>query len=181
MEDVWVYLLAFVGAVVVAVLAAFLGRALYVQQVRRSLVRLLSSREEITAAAKGMDRVIEHLLSDEDDVLATFAADAGSDERRAVDDIASRMTIAADHLRQVALPKSLWPVADDMERAARALAAQAGGVGEADSPDGALDALAAIDLSEIREQMALVNEHLEPQLEAFRVDDPAVYGGGLYI
>ena len=32
------------------------------RQVRRSLVRLLSMREAVTAAANGLDRVIEHLL-----------------------------------------------------------------------------------------------------------------------
>lgn len=181
MEDVWVYLLAFVGVVVVSVGAAFLGRALYVRQVRRSLVRLLGSREAVTASAKGVQRVIEHLLADEDDVLATFASDPGSEDRRAVEDVASRMRIAADDLRTMALPKRLWPVADDMERIARALADQAGRVGEATSPDAALDALGGIDMSGIRADVALVNEHLEPLLEAFRVDDPAVYGGGLYI
>jgi hypothetical protein len=36
-------------------------------------------------------------------------------------------------------------------------------------------------MQEIREEMATVNGRLEPLLEAFRVDDPAVYGGGLYI
>ena len=180
MGDLWVYVLAIAGAIAVAVAAAFLGRALYVRQVRRSLVRLLGSREAVTAAAKGVERVIRHLVND-DEALAAFASDAGSEDRRAVEDVAARMRIVADDLRVTPLPKRLWPVADDMERAARGLADQAGRVGEATSPDEALDALGGIDMGEVRASVALVNERLEPMLEAFHVDDPAVYGGGLYI
>ncbi len=179
--DWWVYLLALIGVVAVAVAAAFLGRFLYMRQVRRSLVRLLGRREAVVAAANGLDLVIEHLSMGDDEALAVFASDPGSDDRRALEDVASRMRILADDLRVMPLPKRLWPVAEGMERAARLLAEQAGRVGEATTPDSALDALAEIRVQEVREQVLAVNADLQPLLDAFRVHDPAVYGGGLYI
>lgn len=179
--DWWVYLLALIAVVAIGVGAAFLGRYLYGRQVRRSLVRLLGRREAILAASKGLELVIEHLLADEEDALTIFAADAGSEDRRAVDDVASRMHILADDLHVMALPKRLWPIAEDMERAARLLVEQAGGVGKAETPDAALDALGAIRMQAVREQVSVIDTHLEPLLDAFRVHDPAVYGGGLYI
>jgi hypothetical protein len=115
--DWWVYLIAGIGVLALGVAAAFLARFLYVRQVRRSLVRLLGRREAVVAAAKGLERVLEHLMADEDDALATFAGDAGSDDRRALEDIASRMRITADDLHAMALPKRLWSVAEEMERA----------------------------------------------------------------
>jgi hypothetical protein len=179
--DWWIYGVAFVAIVVVGVGGALLGRFLYTRQVRRSLVRLLGRREAVIASAKGLERVIEHLLGDEEDALATFAADPASEDRRAIDDMASRMRMAADDLHGMALPKRLWPIAEEMERAARSIAVQAGKVGEATTPDEALDALAAIELHGIRAEIDSANEHLQPLLDAFRVHDPAVYGGGLYI
>jgi hypothetical protein len=181
--DWWVYLLALVAVVAVAVGAAFLGRWLYARQVRRSLVRLLRTREAVVAGAKGLDLVIAHLAGQEDDgeALEVFASDAASEDRRAVADVAARMRILADDLHAMALPKRLWVVAEDMERAARTLAEQAGGVGEAATPAGALDALAAIRMEVVREQARAADTDLQPLLEAFRVYDPAVYGGGLYI
>lgn len=181
MADWWIWALALLGIIAVGVGSAFLGRVLYLQQVRRSLVKLLGRREAIVAAAKGLSLVIEHLLSGEDDALADFAFDQANDDRRAVMDVASRMRITYDDLRSMPLPKRLWPVAEEMEGAARLMSEQAGEVGKAQSPEEALDGLSAIRMQEIREHIALVNERLEPLLEAFRVDDPAVYGGGLYI
>jgi hypothetical protein len=177
----WVYIIALVAIIAAAVGGAVLGRWLYQRQVRRSLVRLLGRRESVLAAVDGLGRVIEHLLGDEEDAMGRFAADAASEDRRAVADVASRMRIAADDLHSMALPKRLWPIAEEMERAARAVAAQAGRVGEAATPDEALDALAAIKLGDVRADIAAANEHLQPLLDAFRVSDPAVYGGGLYI
>lgn len=175
------WVLIFVLVVGAGVGAAFLGRVLYSRQVHRSLIALLGRREAIVAAARGIERVIEHLLSADDATLTAFAADPASEDRRAIGDIAIRMRLAADDLRQMALPKRLWSLAEDMERASAEIAKQAGAVGEADTPDAALDALAAIHMQEIRDDIAVVNARLEPLLDAFRVNDPAVYGGGLYI
>jgi hypothetical protein len=178
---VWIILVAFLALVGVGVLAAWLGRYLYLRQMRRSLVTLLGRREAVIASAHGLERVLEHLLSADDATLSTFASVTASEDRRALDDVASRMTILADDLHGMALPKRLWPAAESMETAARVVAAQAGGVGKAQGPDAVLDALAAIRIDEIREGIEAANEMLEPLLAAFDVKDPAVYGGGLYI
>lgn len=175
------YIVAFLAVVAVGVASAFIGRALYLRQVRRSLVRLLSMREAVTAAANGLDRVIEHLLSAGDESLVAFAEEPRHEDRRAVEDVASRARIAADELHTLALPKHLWPVAESMEKAAREIAKQAGAVGEADTPDGVLDALGAVDVATIANAIGEANETLEPLLREFGVSEPAVYGGGLYI
>jgi thioredoxin-like negative regulator of GroEL len=177
----WVYVLAFIGALAVGLIAALLGRWLYFRQIRNSLVKLLGRREAMAAAGRGMQSVMEHLLGSDEEALTLFAEDPESDDRRALEDIAARMTLTADDLRALALPKRLWPVAEEMERAARAIGEQASRVREAGTPDAALDALGRIRMQEIRDEMTAVNGRLEPLLDAFRVDDPAVYGGGLYI
>lgn len=174
-------IIVLVSVVVVAVVAVVAGRLLYIRQVRRSLVKLLGRREAIIAAANGVENVLEHLLSADDETLAAFAGDPASEDRRAMADVASRMRILADDLHVLALPKRLWPSAEKMEDAARTLSAQTAGVGEATGPEGALGALAGIRLADVRSRVDEANKSLEPLLEAFKVSDPAVYGGGLYI
>lgn len=175
------YLIVFVVLVAVGLAATLLGRILYIRQTRRSLVKLLGRREGVVAAANGLEKVIQHLLAAGDESLMLFAEDAHHEDRRAVDDVAVRMCIAGDELHALALPKRLWPVAEAMEQAASMIAAQAGAVGEASTPDGVLDALAAIDVAGIASAVRTANAALEPLLEDFHVDDSAVYGGGLYI
>jgi hypothetical protein len=177
----WILLAAFVALIAVGVVAALLGRFLYLRQVKRSLVRLAGRREGVIAAAKGLELVLEHLLSADDATLSAFANDPASEDRRALEDVASRMRIVADDLHALALPKRLWPVAEAIETAARTIATQAGGVGEAEAPDDVLAALAAVRISEINAAMAAADAALDPLLTAFDVRDPAVYGGGLYI
>lgn len=176
----WMWLLALLGVIAVGVAAVFLGRWLYRQQARASLVKVLSRREAIAAAGRALYGVLQRLTT-EDEVLERFASDPTSEDRKALEDIASRMRLTADELRTLALPKILWPVAEEMERVARLVAEQSGGVGRTLSFDDALDALGAIRIQAIRDEMSLVNQRLEPLLEEFHVDDPAVYGGGLYI
>lgn len=177
----WILIVAFVALVAVGVAAALLGRFLYLRQVKRSLVTLAGRREGILAAAKGLELVLEHLLAADDATLSAFAGDPASEDRRALEDVAARTRIAADDLHGMALPKRLWPVAEAMEHAARIIAEQAGGVGEASEPDEVLAALAAVRISEINAAIDAANRSLDPLLEAFEVSDPAVYGGGLYI
>jgi hypothetical protein len=173
--------LSVAAVVILAALGVLLGRLLYVRQVRRSLLRLIGTREAIRAAARGLQQVLEHLLAAEDEALEVFAADATSEDRRALEELSARMRISADELKLLALPKRLWPVAEEMESAARAIADQAGAVGEAHGPDAVLDRLTAIRPHDINAKMAEADERLELLLDAFKVHDPAVYGGGLYI
>jgi hypothetical protein len=174
-------LAVFAALVAIGVAAAFLGRFLYLRQVRRSLVRLLGRLEAILASAKGLELVLEHLLSADDETLSTFAGDPTSEDRRALEDVATRMRIMGDDLHSMALPKRLWPSAEAMEAAARVVAQQAGGVGDAETPEAVLAALAAVRIADINRAIDVSNEALEPLLLAFDVRDPAVYGGGLYI
>lgn len=170
-----------VAAVIVAVAVAFLGRLLYVRQAKRSLVRLIGVREAVRAAADGLQRVLQHLLEADDEALEVFAADPLSEDRRALEELAARMGIVADELKSLPLPKRLWGVAEQIEQAAHEIATQAGGVGDSASPDAVLDALARIRMADIRAELAAADDRLQPLLEAFKVSDAAVYGGGLYI
>jgi hypothetical protein len=169
------------GVIIVGALGTLLGRTMYVRQVRRSLVRLIGTREAARAAYRGVEQVLEHLLSADDEALEVFAADPASEDRRALEELSARMRITADELKVLALPKRLWPAAEALELAARELSSQAGAVGEASVPDAVLDRLADIRVQEIKTRLASADEALETMLETFKVNDPSVYGGGLYI
>jgi hypothetical protein len=162
-------------------LVAFLGRVLYLRQVRRSLLRLITAREAVRAAERGLQQVLQHLVEADNEAFGAFAADPASEDRRALEELAGRMRITADELKALALPKRLWGVAERIESAARAVADQAGGVGEATGQDAVLERLAAIRLQDVHELMASADESLDPVLEAYKVREPSVYGGGLYI
>jgi hypothetical protein len=51
----------------------------------------------------------------------------------------------------------------------------------ASTPDAVLEAVAAIDVPAIRSAIAEAGTELDRLLVESKVDDPAVYGGGLYI
>ena len=72
--------------------------------------------------------------------------------------------------------------ADLLGTAAAALAVETGRVGEASSPEGVLDALGAIDVTEVKAAIEAAAAEVGRLSETHHVEaDPSVYGGGLYI
>lgn len=180
MLEGWVpYAIIAATAVVLAGLTVVLARVAWRRQVRRYLVGVMGRREAINSALKTAESVIRTLSQGSVEGLLAFA-EAGSEERRAMAEIAERMRMEAAELADLALPKSLWPVANSLGAAAESLAVQAGGVGDAEG-EAVLDALVALDLTSARAALADSDGHMAAAATEYDLTDPSVYGGGLYI
>ncbi len=180
MLDGWIpYAIIAATAVVLVVVTIVLARIAWRRQVRRYLFALLGRREAIDAGLKTADTALRSLAgSSVADVLAF--TDPTSEERRVIADVAARMKTEAAELGDLALPKSLWPLADSLGEAAASLAEQAGGVGDAEG-EAVLDALLELDLEAARAALTTADGHIATASTAYGLTDSAVYGGGLYI
>lgn len=175
------YVLFGVGAFATSVALAWLARRLYVGQVRRSLLAVLVRREAVRAAERGLRDVVASLAEAGDAQLVLFATGGSSEERRALEELASRMRIVADELGSMPLPKPLWQAATLVQDAAEAVLAEAAKVGAHGDLGTVIEGLSQIDLTQIEHSKRAADEEIERLPVGFRVDDPAVYGGGLYI
>lgn len=180
MPDGWIpYAIIAVSAVALVALTVVLARLAWRRQVRRFLVGLLGRRAAMEAALKTVDGTIRTLAAGSVDELLAFSEE-GSEERRALAEVASRMTIEAAELADLALPKKLWDLADALGAAASSLADQVGRVGDS-SGEVVLDALLDLDLDAVRGSLMQADALIDAASAAYDLTDPAVYGGGLYI
>ncbi len=170
-----------IGAVAAALITVtvLLARAMWRRQVRHYIVTLTGHREAIASGLKTTVAVLSALLDDEGEALAAFVA-RGSDEREALAGIAERMKLEHAELKDVALPKRLWPLADALCETAGVLAEETARVGDAEGED-ALDALARLDIARVRSALEDASAEIARLAERYDVTDPSVYGGGLYI
>lgn len=170
--------IALVAAVLIAA-TIVLARLAWRKQVRRYIVGLMGRREALGAALKTVDASVAALSAGTvQDVLAF--AEEDSEERRAFVEIGARMRIQEQELEALPLPKSLWELADTLQEAAKVLAAQATGVGEAVG-DQALDSVVALDVTSVRASLDAADGLIAALSTEYDLTDPAVYGGGLYI
>lgn len=176
-----VYFAIVLGVVLLGVGGALLGRLLYLRQVRRFLVRLIVGREAVRAAQQALHAAVAHLAEGTNEQFAAFASDPGHEDRKSFSEVRDRMAIAAADMGEARLPKPLWRAADLLETAAKAVSAQSATVAEARSSEAVLDGLAAVDLAAIDRAAEAANTEVDRLCEVYRVKDPAVYGGGLYI
>ena len=180
--SIWVIygIVATVGVLVIAgiVVGSIL---LWRRQVRRSLVGLVGRREAVSAAYRGLEAVFAARGGDDAGVVSEFALDPASTHRKALEELQTRMAIEVEELQNVALPKRFWQTADLLMAAAAKVRDEVGRINQAPTPEGVLDAVAAIDVTGIRSAIAIAGEELDRQLRETGVDDSAVYGGGLYI
>ncbi len=166
------------GLIAVVVVGAIM---LWRRQVRRSLIGLTGRREAMAAAYRGLQSVFASLAEADADELTAFALDPDSGHRRSLEDLHSRMRMQAEELAEMTLPKQLWVVADCLGTAAALLAVETGRVGEADSPEAVLAALGAIDVPAVTVALDAANEAIDGLLAEHGIEDPSVYGGGMYI
>lgn len=181
--NVWI-VYGIIIAVGVALIAGIVvaSMVLWRRQVQRSVVSLVGRREAIVAAYKGLESVFASIAEADEDEITAFAVEPGSVHRKALEELHARMRIQADELATVALPKDMWKAADLLGTAAAALAIETGRVGEATSPEGVLDALGAIDVTDVKAAIEAAGAEVGRLSEAHHVEaDPSVYGGGLYI
>lgn len=167
--------LALIGGAVVG------ARVLWKRQVKRSLIVLTGRREALAAAWKGLQAAFIALASATPEEMAAFASNPEQEQRKSLEELHGRSVILADDVKQMALPKVLWPAADLLGAAADALAKETGGVGEAASSGAVLDALGDIDVAGVRSAMQQADAEIDRMLQDLEIADPSVYGGGLYI
>ena len=156
-----------------------LARVAWRRRVGRYIITLTSHREAIVSALKTADAMVAMLAQSDADTLIEFTR-AGSEERQTLREIAERMRIEYGELRDIALPKSLWALADMLCKAAGTLADHAGAVGEAEG-EAVLDALLVLDLSPVRTGLRDAAAEAERVSRVYGVTEASVYGGGLYI
>jgi hypothetical protein len=174
------YAIIFAVLVVAAFAAAYAYRRLRERRLRRALVALVGRKESLLAAERALKGLLIALCDAPDAALERFACDPTSEDRRAFGDLADRMAILADELSRVEHPSVLDPMVEQMVACAREMAeaaASAAGRG----PIEALDAVSAVDLGTISAHVRETDARLHALATAHGVDDPAVYGGGLYI
>jgi hypothetical protein len=174
------YVILGVTLVAIIVGGVVVGRLLWRRQVRRYIVSLLGRREAIEAAMRTLEGVVQRLSAASDDEMIAFAIDSDSPERQATAETADQMRIQSDELRDVALPKALWVVADRLCDASKALTDQSAGVGE-QTGTAVLDALGSVDLTSVKRLLSEATEELERVSAEYGLGDLSVYGGGLYI
>ncbi|MGB4441239.1 MAG: hypothetical protein WBJ62_03330 [Coriobacteriia bacterium] len=173
------YAIIAAAAVVLVAVTIVLARLAWRRQVRRYLVGLLGRREAIGAALKMIDASVRTLAGGSVDDLLAFS-ETGSEERRALGEVAARMAIETTELADLALPKKLWALADSLGAAAASLSEQVGRVGDL-SGEAVLDALVEMDLDASRASLAEADGLIASASTMYGLTDSAVYGGGLYI
>jgi len=175
-------MIALIGGAVLLVVAVLGGVLLgWRAFTRRRLLGLLVKAEAVEAAAQGLADVLGRLAEADDEVLAEFASDPESSERRALHEVSMRATMLADELDRMPLPRGLVVLAEELGDAAYMVASQASAVGDDHSGEQALDDLSTIDLGAVRGYTKRARLSLTEACEAMGLDETAVYGGGLYL
>lgn len=177
----WVWVVVGVTVVVLLVGGYFLFRYLRYTAHRRFVVRMVPKMEAVEAARKGLETVMCHLLDDTDEALLDFASSRDSVDRVALTEVESRMRLLRDELDLMSAPADVIPLAEALADAAHVIAQEAGRVHEDMDADAALAALATIDLAHVADVVVSAGLVLKSACEEYRIEDPAVYGGGLYI
>jgi hypothetical protein len=179
LEDWTPYAIIAVAAVVLVAATVVLARLAWRRQVRRYLVGLVGRREAIGAALKMADASVRTLAKGSVDDLIAFS-ETGSEERRALVEVAARMAMETSELADLALPKKLWALADSLGAAAASLSEQVGRVGDL-SGEAVLDALLEMDLDAPRALLVEADVLIASASTLYGLTDSSVYGGGLYI
>jgi ABC-type nitrate/sulfonate/bicarbonate transport system substrate-binding protein len=149
---------------------------------RRLLLTLVRRREAVDAARQALEDVVMRLAEGSDETLNHFAEDPDAMERRTLHEVTSRARILADELDSMPLPKKLIPAADALGGVAYAIEQEAGKVRDEQIGDVVFEALGAIDLTAIAGKYAAATLEVQNACtECGLEEDPAVYGGGLYL
>jgi hypothetical protein len=180
--NIWVIygIIAAVGVLLVAgiVIGALL---MWRRQVRAALIGLVSRREAIRAAYRALESVFAALAEAPPGEVSEFATNAASLQRKSLEELVGRMTIQTEELQNVALPKKFWNCADLLMAASSRLRDEVSAIHRAPTSDAVLAGVGRIDVAGIRSAIAAAGEELDRLLHENRIEDPSVYGGGLYI
>jgi hypothetical protein len=181
MSVVWVYVIIAVAGVALVAAIVIAAMLLWQRQVRLALIGLTGRREAVGAAYRALETVFAALADSDVEQLTAFATDPTSEHRKSLEELHTRMRMQAEELADLPLPKAQWKAADLLGVAAGRLAAEVGRVGEASDPEAVLEADGSIDVTGVTEALDPANAEIDRLLEEQGIEDPAVYGGGLYI
>lgn len=177
----WVWAVIGVSVVVLGVGGYVLFRVVRHSIERRFVRGMVPQMQKIEASRRTLDTVMLHLLDDTDEALLEFASSGESADRVALFEVEQTMKLLRDELDIISLPSDIMPVAETLADAAHVIAEEAGRVHRDMDPDAALASLAEISLSRVADQTVSAALILKSACEEYRIEDAAVYGGGLYI
>lgn len=149
--------------------------------VRRRIVMLVAKSEALAGVRDALLGVMTRLSSTTDEQFGEFANDADHPERGVFSEVADRASILRTELDTISLPHALIPIAERLADSAHLLAEGARRVIEADGEQQMIAATTAIepDMAVRYQREGILS--LRTVVELNGIDDPSVYGGGLYL
>lgn len=178
----WLWLIVALVSVAVLAAAGYFGwRWVWYKLSRRYLVSLIGRRENTLSSLRTLEAVMRHLADESADQLMEFAQDPEAEDRKALTEVAQRMTMLADELWTMPLPKRLWPAGEALGDAAATIGEEAAHIHDLLEPEKVLVALGEIDLARAESDFERADRLVNEAAEYYDVEDAAVYGGGLYI
>lgn len=155
--------------------------ALWRQYERNSVIGLIGRREELVLARRSFVDVV-HVLRDADKTtLMRFETDRDDINRRALADVAGQAALLRDELDLMPLPDEAVLAAEALADAAWYLECEVGRLGGNQTVKEILATLGQVDLSLFDAALRAADGSIAAACTACRIEDRAVYGGGLYI
>lgn len=161
-----------------AIVSLYFGWKTYI---RRRIVTLVAKSEALAGVRDALLGVMTRLSSVTDEQFEEFATEADHPERQVFAEVADRASMLRTELDTMALPRSLTPIAQMLADSAHLLAEGARRVLDANGSHQMIAATAAIEPdAAVRYQREGILM-LRTVVEQHGIDDPSVYGGGLYL
>jgi hypothetical protein len=170
-------------AIIIAIgfATAFAWRVGRERAVRQALIGLIGKREEVLAAHRALLSIGARLSQASDEDLEHYAFDPRDEDRKALVELGNRMRLFAEDLWHAAYPERVSDIVRRMGETATLIAEESLRVSSASADLDALDALGELDLTTVSDAVDRMEATLKPLLSAYAIDDPSVYGGGMYI
>jgi hypothetical protein len=176
----WAWL-AIMGGVLALGGLALGGVALWRQYKRNTVLGLIGRREELVTARRSFVEVVQVLRESDNASLMRFETDRDDINRRALADAAGQAALLRDELDLMPLPDEAIPAAEALADAAWYLECEVGRLGGNQTVKEILATLGQVDLAQFDAAVRAADASITAACTACRIDDRAVYGGGLYV
>jgi hypothetical protein len=176
----WAWL-AIVGGLLAFGGIALGALALWRQMKRNAVLGLIGRREELVAARRSFSDVVASLQESNQAALMRFETDRDDVNRRALNDVAGQAALLRDELDVMPLPGEAVPAGEALADAAWYLECEVGRLGGNQTVKEIRDSLGHVDLAEFDSAVRAADVSISAACTACRIEDRAVYGGGLYI
>lgn len=180
-DDVWVIVGAAVLLVALVAAVTLAALLLYRRYIRLKLVALIGYRERIRASKQTLETILRNLADDSDEALVAFASDGNNETRKALAEIANRMSMTRDELDVKRMPSVFLPATIELADYAYTIADVAEWLHSGVSEDDMLQRMGAVNLNLVVQQADIADSMLHALCDRFDIEDAVVYGGGLYL